>query len=188
MALQQTALKNKPYDEVIEVSQDLSMAESYDGRAKTKERKLTNDMYDEAVEISQSMDQNGQSAVAKDFQNNKNDAKKASGNDTKQSNSQQKPKADQGKNNNAILNRPFDEALDFSRSDSDESVDTRASERNRNKNSKPQSSNVGKGAQGSQQQSSSMQTSTNNGSQSQSHAGTKMEAMPQQQTQVWMYV
>jgi hypothetical protein len=27
-------LKDKPYDEVIEVSQDLSMAESYDGRGK----------------------------------------------------------------------------------------------------------------------------------------------------------
>jgi hypothetical protein len=32
----QTTYNNKPYDEAIDISQDLSMAESYDGREKVK--------------------------------------------------------------------------------------------------------------------------------------------------------
>ena len=33
----QTSYSNKPYDEAYELSQDLSMAESYDGREKVRE-------------------------------------------------------------------------------------------------------------------------------------------------------
>jgi hypothetical protein len=36
MMKNQTAYKDKPYDEAFEVSQDLSMAESFDGRDKVK--------------------------------------------------------------------------------------------------------------------------------------------------------
>lgn len=35
----QTTYSNKPYDEAFEVSQDLSMAESFDGRDKVKSMK-----------------------------------------------------------------------------------------------------------------------------------------------------
>lgn len=49
---------NKPYDEAYELSQDLSVAESYDGRETRvdRERKLRNDKYDEAMDISMSVD------------------------------------------------------------------------------------------------------------------------------------
>jgi hypothetical protein len=93
-------MQNKPYDEAYEVSQDLSMAESYDGREgkqPDRERKLKNDKYDEAMEVSQSMDRSAmmdRNAGANQRQNN------------------------------TVANRPFDEEHEFSQSGSDESVDT----------------------------------------------------------------
>ncbi|KAJ1439730.1 hypothetical protein B484DRAFT_391627, partial [Ochromonadaceae sp. CCMP2298] len=55
-----TAYQNKPYDEAYEVSQDLSMAESFDGRGdkskndakndNPRERQLKNDKYGGGVE------------------------------------------------------------------------------------------------------------------------------------------
>jgi hypothetical protein len=95
-------MQNKPYDEAYEVSQDLSMAESYDGREgkqPDREKKLRNDKYDEAMEVSQSMDQSammdrgGAGAVNQ-------------------------------RNTNTIANRPFDEEHELSQSYSEESVDT----------------------------------------------------------------
>ena len=52
---------NKPYDEAYELSQDLSLAESYDGREQKadRERKLKNDKYDEAMDMSMSVDHGG---------------------------------------------------------------------------------------------------------------------------------
>lgn len=121
----QTAFANKPYDEAYDLSQDLSMAESYDGREKPapeRERKLRNDRYDEAVEVSQSLDQSalnmapikapiqsGSRADSKEYK----DAGEAKGlNRDDQSKSQ------------SVLNRHFDEALEFSQSESEESIDT----------------------------------------------------------------
>lgn len=100
-----TELQNKPYDEAYEVSQDLSVNESFDGRHfqhNKREEKLTNDKYDEAVEVSQSMDVSPQKM-------------------------HRQSKQAEDKNSASITNKPFDEALEFSQSGSDESVDTRAS-------------------------------------------------------------
>jgi intraflagellar transport protein 46 len=70
---------------------------------------LTNDKYDEAVEISQSMDVSPQ----KMQRHHQHQHQQAAGD----------------KNSASITNKPFDEALEFSQSGSDESVDTRASEK-----------------------------------------------------------
>jgi len=108
---------NKPYDEAYEVSQDLSVAESFDGRRdakQSKEQKLTNDKYDEAVEVSQSMDQH----ITPPAKNNRP--------------AREDIKAELNKSN-SISNRPFDEALEFSRSGSDESVDTQSGRGNQSK-------------------------------------------------------
>eukprot|EP01033_Poteriospumella_lacustris_P015399 gene15399-11007_t len=89
-----TAFKDKPYDEAYELSQDLSMAESFDGRDKqpaggAKEKLLKNHMYDEAVEVSQSIDQSAMNVNARP-PNQRADAKAgptpttdAKGNDSK---------------------------------------------------------------------------------------------------------
>lgn len=109
-----TEVQNKQYDEAYEVSQDLSVNESYDGRNQHKrDEKLTNDKYDEAVEISQSMDVSPQKQP-------------------------RQPQQSGDKNSASITNAPFDEALEFSQSGSDDSVDTRASEK------------MGRGGRGSQ--------------------------------------
>lgn len=102
-----TEVQNKQYDEAYEVSQDLSVNESFDGRMQhhKREEKLTNDKYDEAVEVSQSMDVSPQKM--------------------------HRPQMAGDKNSASITNAPFDEALEFSQSGSDESVDTRASEKMR---------------------------------------------------------
>ena len=101
---------NKPYDEAFDVSQDLSVAESYDGRDRQRnddsgrnnserEKKLQNDKYDEAVELSQSMDAKGISPAHLGAKGDKGEA-------------------------TVVMNKPFDEALEFSQSGSEESVDT----------------------------------------------------------------
>jgi intraflagellar transport protein 46 len=110
-----TTFENKPYDEAMDFSQDLSVSESDIGEEKAgntdRERKLQNDLYDEAVDVSQSFDYkssaNSPVRDAKEVGNvldSPGDGKSAH-----------------------IENRPFDEALEFSRSGSDESFDTRAS-------------------------------------------------------------
>jgi intraflagellar transport protein 46 len=87
----------------------LSVNESFDARQHQqqhhrREEKLANDKYDEAVEVSQSMDVSPQKMS-------------------------RKPLESGDKNSASITNKPFDEALEFSQSGSDESVDTRASEK-----------------------------------------------------------
>ncbi|KAJ1431834.1 intraflagellar transport complex B protein 46 C terminal-domain-containing protein, partial [Ochromonadaceae sp. CCMP2298] len=135
-----TAYQNKPYDEAYEVSQDLSMAESFDGRGdkpqskndakndNPRERQLKNDKYDEAVEVSQSLDQTnlappkgrgggGGEGMGRVGGHDMEDMKEAKGMTANNELSKSQ----------AVLNRPFDEALEFSASGSDGSVDTRGS-------------------------------------------------------------
>lgn len=131
-----TTYKDKPYDEGIEFSQDLSMAESFDPREKNnapkeRESKFANQHYDEAYEVSQSQDM-GPSAMAagKAAANSKKPAVEEKGaKGMKKDNEQSKSQT--------VLNNKFDEALEFSRSGSDESVDTRASQKNK-KNEQPE--------------------------------------------------
>lgn len=121
-----TSYSNKPYDEGEDVSQDLSMAESFDGREKfEKERKLKNDKYDEAVEVSQSIDQSHMSAAPKPMNHalGMGSAKDEKNVEAKGS----LIKGNEQSKSQSVLNKPFDEALEFSRSGSDESVDTRGS-------------------------------------------------------------
>lgn len=131
-----TTYKDKPYDEGIEFSQDLSMAESYDPRDKNnapkeRESKFTNQHYDEAVEVSQSLDM-GPSAIA---------ASKAAANNSKKPAVEEKGakgmKKDENSRSQTVLNNKFDEALEFSHSGSEDSVDTRASQKNK-KNEQPE--------------------------------------------------
>lgn len=132
----QTTYTNKPYDEAIDISQDLSMAESFDARDKTvneREKKLKNDKYDEAVEISQSFDQMAVSAAAaKSKLMNNSDEKESKG-----GNGGMMKKGNDQSKSQSVLNKPFDEALEFSHSGSDESVDTRASQKQKKSNDKP---------------------------------------------------
>ena len=99
---------------------------------KQRERKLRNDKYDEAVDVSQSMDKGApvktSSPGAKGVQRvGGGDAKggeaKGVGSGKAMSSGSEQTKSQ------SILNRPFDEALEFSQSGSDESVDTRSSEK-----------------------------------------------------------
>lgn len=129
----QTTYSNKPYDEAFEISQDLSMAESYDGRDKggqNREKQLKNDKYDEAVEVSQSMDQSYHIAPAQ---------AKASYDD-KEYEQRTTKKTNEQNRSQTLLNKPFDEALEFSQSGSDESVDTRASQVKKKKQQEQKSS------------------------------------------------
>jgi len=119
-----TSFQNKPYDEAFDVSQDLSMTESYDGRdtvkrgSTEKERKLENDKYDEALDVSQSMDY-------------KNTSMSSPRNESKGSGKKiDKNSGDAGLK--SVMNRPFDEALEFSQSGSDDSVDTVGASGNKN--------------------------------------------------------
>ena len=78
-----------------------------------KERKLRNDKYDEAIEVSQSVDQSMASPKKGPRQKTMQEgAPKGMLKGGEQSKSQ------------SVLNKPFDEALEFSQSGSDESVDT----------------------------------------------------------------
>jgi intraflagellar transport protein 46 len=119
------AVKDRHHDEEFEVSQELSMAESFDGRDKQKERVMKNNKFDYAVEVSQSMEQSTAHAApkpkpeakmpndtkdTKDWGGSNDDVKGLSRGDTTKS--------------KTVLNGPFDEALEFSQSGSDESTDT----------------------------------------------------------------
>ena len=115
---------NKPYDEAIEFSQDLSVAESYDGRDKKsvpRERKLQNDQYDEVVEMSMSIDK-GHPNYQSSPQSSKK--KSASQNNNRASAKESSP---DGVKTTSISNRPFDEALEVSQSGSDESFQSQES-------------------------------------------------------------
>eukprot|EP01040_Poterioochromonas_malhamensis_P018312 gene18312-21349_t len=138
-----TAFKDKPYDEAYELSQDLSMAESFDGRDKqpaggAKEKLLKNHMYDEAVEVSQSIDQSAMNVNARP-PNQRADAKAgptpttdAKGNDSKaaarpapsstasEDKDQRGMSRTEGTRSQSLLNNRFDEALEFSQSGSEE--------------------------------------------------------------------
>lgn len=103
-------------------------------------------MYDEAVEVSQSIDvamsvnKPNNFAMNKDSDRNSKDAKdykdsKSSGSGGMQRNSEQT-------RSQTINNSNFDEALEFSHSGSEESIDTTAKGRPNNNNSKPPQSNT----------------------------------------------
>jgi hypothetical protein len=86
-----------------------------------KERKLKNDRYDEAVEVSQSLDQSALNpATGKmNIQNTRAESKEF----REVSDSKGIARNEQSKSQ-SVLNRPFDEALEFSQSESEESIDT----------------------------------------------------------------
>jgi hypothetical protein len=82
---------------------------------------LQNDKYDEAVDVSQSMDQSN-IAINKDLKrSNYNSDVKSESNTLHRDSEQSK--------SHGILNKPFDEALELSQSGSDDSVDTRNSDK-----------------------------------------------------------
>jgi hypothetical protein len=89
-----------------------------------KERKLTNDIYDEAVEVSQSMEQ---SAAAPKLRVQPTAGAKGSSSNFEDRDAKGLSKTNDQSKSQSVLNKPFDEALEFSRSGSDESVDTRGS-------------------------------------------------------------
>ncbi len=80
---------------------------------------MKNDKYDEAMDLSQSVDPVAMTAPSK--------IKLHGGYDDKDAKSLKKGN-DQSKSQ-SVLNKPFDEALEFSRSGSEESIDTRASQK-----------------------------------------------------------
>lgn len=87
------------------------------------------------MDVSQSMDQSN-IAMGKEIKINKN-------NDTKDTSRNMQRDSDQSKSH-GVLNKPFDEALEFSQSGSDDSVDTRQSEKKGKVVIKPtQSENMG---------------------------------------------
>ena len=87
-------------------------------------QKLLNDKYDEAVEVSQSMDQGmGMKMEAEEKGS-------ATGGASSRPNITSLPE----EKTNSFMNKPFDEALEFSQSNSDESVDTRGGDMARNNN------------------------------------------------------
>lgn len=153
---------NKPYDEAYEMSQshgDLSVAESYDGRTESKhasgrEHKLTNDKYDEAVEVSQSASMNqpqpkGRTGALADVHggrlshpNNNGGGSGGglggnSGPSSRAFHAGQPSILGEQTISTSISNRPFDEALEFSQDESEESFDTRNSERRGKKQMSP---------------------------------------------------
>ena len=83
---------------------------------------MQNDKYDEAVDVSQSIDQSNL-AGGKDI--------KLSGqsDDMKSPQMRSLPRNSDQSRSHGVLNKPFDEALEFSQSGSDDSVDTKQSER-----------------------------------------------------------
>ena len=76
-----------------------------------------NDKYDEAVDVSQSIDQGAKMEP---------EEKKGSSDDTMPNRASNMSALPEEKTN-SFMNKPFDEALEFSQSNSDESVDTRGS-------------------------------------------------------------
>ena len=88
---------------------------------KEKERQLKNEKYDEAVDISQSLDDRTNYGAG--------DKSSSRNHDEKGSDSRTMSKASEQTKSQSVLNKPFDEALEFSQSGSDESVDTRASQK-----------------------------------------------------------
>jgi len=89
---------------------------------------LRNDKYDEAVDVSQSMDKSAIGGKGSPgAKGTKPEAKKGGG-EAKGGGKAMSSGSEQTKSQ-SILNRPFDEALEFSHSGSDESVDTRSSEK-----------------------------------------------------------
>jgi hypothetical protein len=94
-----------------------------------RERQLKNDKYDEAVDVSQSMDQSavmggGRAGGAGGAKSQAPSAAAAA------SSAVGKPAVSASdEKTNSYLNKPFDEALEFSQSSSGESIDTRGSQR-----------------------------------------------------------
>jgi hypothetical protein len=91
---------------------------------------LKNQAYDEAVEISQSVDQMASFAASKPV-----NATKATSNSSEKESKSLKKGNDQSKSQ-SVLNERFDEALEFSQSGSEDSVDTKKSKNKLDKNAK----------------------------------------------------
>lgn len=86
---------------------------------------MKNDKYDEAVDVSQSIDQSN-IAVGKDFRSpNRNESLRTAPDRRDSDNSM----------SFGVLNKPFDEALEFSQSGSEKSVETKDSDKRRKSNS-----------------------------------------------------
>jgi hypothetical protein len=102
----------------------------------TKEKKLTNDRYDEAYEVSQSLDQSA-AAVPKPRVNPVPAAKASSIPEEREAKGMSKNN-EATKSQSVLINSShFDEALEFSRSGSDESVDTVGSSPGHHRHQKP---------------------------------------------------
>lgn len=85
---------------------------------------MKNDKYDEAVDVSQSMDQSN-IAVGKDFRSPNRNESLRTGPDRRDS---------ENSMSFGVLNKPFDEALEFSQSGSEKSVETKDSDKRRKSN------------------------------------------------------
>ena len=134
MSILQKEIKyhNKEYDEGIEVSQDFSVADSFDGRNEAKsfpnnkEKQFKNEQYDEAIELSQSNVESFNVAAPKIQTHVQPDisAKELHSGATSNSKS------------TSVRDKHHDEEVDLSNSGSDESVDTRHSANDRHRGSR----------------------------------------------------
>lgn len=101
--------------------------------AVARDRQLKNDKYDEAVDVSQSMDQSAVMGGARPGAGAKGQAPAsvASSGAASSAAAGKQPAASTAseEKTNSYLNKPFDEALEFSQSSSGESIDTRGSQR-----------------------------------------------------------
>lgn len=138
-------VQNKQYDEAYDISQDLSVADSFDARDKSsKEKVLRNDKFDEAIDVSQSIEPSPQKSNYRsqdEFKRNQTSAPINKGGSNSSSNSN---KAGSGGGNNfnskAIAQQAYDE--EFLNSD-DESVDSNSGRgRNPSKHESKQESSV----------------------------------------------
>jgi intraflagellar transport protein 46 len=181
-------VQNKQYDEAYEISQDLSVADSFDARDKSsKEKVLRNDKFDEAIDVSQSMDPSPQKSNYRsqdEFKRNQNTAPvtKGGGNSGNNNNSN-KASAGSSFNSKAVAQAPYDE--EFLNSD-DESVDSNAGRgRNPSKQDSKQESNSAPNSSGnaikaSIQSNSSAASSSNNNTQQQIQQNQQSQPKTQQ--------
>lgn len=127
---------NREYDEGIEVSQDFSVADSFDGRTDAKgfpgshkEKQLKNDRYDEVVDLSQSNMDNLNIAAPKAA--SAMQPISSGGAKGTSSNSSNGATSLSSRNSTSVKDKHHDEEVDFSNSGDDESVDTRHEDRDR---------------------------------------------------------
>jgi intraflagellar transport protein 46 len=192
-----TAFKDKPYDEAYELSQDLSMAESFDGRDKNqnnpqKEKFLKNHMYDEAVEVSQSIDQSAMNvrpqpglradakAVLIETSDSKNATRPSLSNNSDDKDAKGMSRNTEGTRSQSLINNRFDEALEFSQSGSEEeSFDTSAKNQQRSQSQLA----VNKGQQGDSRPTFQQEQAQQAQAQQQQQAAAQQQSLMQQQQQ-----